>query len=72
MNCPLKHGILFSSHKIGLCSTNGIKNDMPRASSVNLLILEKADLKNTIPVYFWRTAPNTKKTLSSEKLRIKR
>lgn len=31
----------------------------------------KADLKNTIPVYFWRTTPNRKKTLSSEKWRTK-
>lgn len=40
MNCFFKNGSLTSSHKISFCSTKGIKNDMPRASSVNLLTLE--------------------------------
>lgn len=36
MNCPFQHGIFCSSYKISLWSTNGIKNCMPRTSSLNL------------------------------------
>lgn len=40
-NCSFTHGLLHASWEINLCGTNGIKADMPRASSLHLQVIEK-------------------------------